>query len=95
MRMSHHRIPLLARAAGTHPLGKLVALPHVRVSDPTRDALQKLAAEAGVPVSEFVRVMVEERVHGGHVARVAAARQARIVGIGTASGPMLRMFAGE
>lgn len=75
---------LLSRSAGTHPMGKLIALGNINVAEPTRDGLRRLAADAGVPLSEFVRVLLETRVHGAeHVAIVAGDRIRRIAGIGT------------
>ena len=85
--MKHVPLATLSRTAGSHPLGKLVDLPNVRIAEPTLAGLRRLAAEAGVPFSEFVRVYLETRVHGTeHVAIVAGDRVRRIAGIGPTTG---------
>ncbi len=64
-------------------MGKLVSMPNVSIAEPTLAGLRKLAAEAGVPFSEFVRTYLEARVHGTeHVAMVAGDRVRRIAGMG-------------
>ena len=64
-------------------MGKLVPMPNVSIAEPTLAGLRRLAAEAGVPFSEFVRVYLETRVHGAeHVSMVASDRVRRIADIG-------------
>ena len=79
-------LPLLTRTAGSHPMGKLVSMPNVSIAEPTLAGLRKLAAEARIPFSEFVRVYLETRVHGTeHVAIVAGDRIRAIAGVGPAN----------
>ena len=73
----------MARGRSTTTLGKLTAEMKVRVDDDTRDELDRLAYEAGMAVSEFLRELVMIRVYGrDHVARLHRTRLALVAGIG-------------
>lgn len=75
----------MSRTGNTNPHGKLVPLPRIRVADATDEALRKLASAEHMPVSEFVRVLLEVRVHGeSSAASIAMARIRRVAGSGPA-----------
>lgn len=58
-------------------------MPTVRLGDETVDGLRQLAAGEGMPYAEFVRTVLEARVHGlDHAVSVAAARIRRVAGDG-------------
>ena len=81
-------LPCLSRTAGSHPMGKLVPMPNVQLAEPTLAGLRRMAAEAGTPFSEFVRTLLETRVHGTeHVAILAGERIRRIAGTGPSISP--------
>lgn len=61
-------------------------MPTVRLGGAAIDGLRRLAAQAGVPYGEFVRVTLEARVHGlRHVQSVAAQQIELIAGAGVAT----------
>ncbi|AGW94626.1 hypothetical protein N234_31750 [Ralstonia pickettii DTP0602] len=67
----------------SNALGKLTAEIKTRVDDVTRDELDRLACEAGMGVSEFIRELVMVRVHGlDRVARLHRSRLAMVAGCG-------------
>ena len=54
-----------SRSGVTSPLGKRTEqIPAIRVSGETKDALEAAARRAGMPLQEFVRELLEIRVHG-------------------------------
>lgn len=68
------------RTSGT--LGKLTAEIKARVDDATKDELDRLAFDAGMGLSEFLRELVMIRVYGrDHVARLHRARLSMVAGI--------------
>ena len=74
--------PCLSRSGTSSPLGKLTAIQRLRLSEPTDQRLREIAASEGVPVGEFLRVLVEVRVHGvEHAQRIAAAQIRRVAGV--------------
>jgi hypothetical protein len=63
-------------------LGKLTAEIKVRVDDDTKDELDRIAFDAGMGLSEFLRELVMIRVYGrDHVARLHAARLTLVAGM--------------
>lgn len=77
----------MARPRSSSTLGKLTAEVKARVDDDTKDELDRLACEAGMGVSEFLRELVMIRVYGrDHVARLHRARLAMVAGIGPDEG---------
>lgn len=59
-------------------------MPTVRLGADTIDRLRGLATAEGIGYGEFVRSMLEARVHGlGHVESVAVARIRRVSGMDT------------
>lgn len=70
------------RTGTSSPLGKLDAeLPKQRISSETLGRLQLLAAESGMSLAEFVRLVLDGRAWGAaHVANVHAERVRRVVG---------------
>lgn len=72
----------LHRTGKSTPHGKLTAiLPAVRVPLDTYDGATLLAHEAGLPLNEWVRVLVMERVHGkDELLRLQAEQIARVSG---------------
>lgn len=76
------RLPCLSRSGTSSPLGKLTAVQKLRLAEPTDAKLREIAAGEGVPVSEFLRVLVEVRVHGvKHAEKIAAAQIRRVAGV--------------
>lgn len=74
-------LPLLSRTGLSHPMGKLDAeLGKVRVHSETLLALQVRAAEHGMSLSEFVRVVLECAVFGTDSMATIAAERVRRVG---------------
>lgn len=70
----------MSRSGLTNPLGKMtVSVPAFKVSEETYDGLQALAAKAGVPVAEFVRKLVEVRVHGEDVVARLETERLRVI----------------
>lgn len=54
-----------SRGMESSPLGKLTSeLPKTRIPDETLDGATRLAREAGMTLSEWVRTLVMIRVHG-------------------------------
>lgn len=73
----------MARGRISNALGKLTAEVKARVDDDTKDELDRLAFEAGMGLSEFVRELLMIRVYGReHVARLHRARMVMVAGIG-------------
>ena len=68
------------RTGSTSPLGKLDAeLPKQRISGETLARLQLKAAEAGMPLAEFVRHVLDCKAWGvSHVASLHAERIRRV-----------------
>lgn len=68
----------LSRPLTSSPLGGSLnaSLPKVRVHDETMEGATKLARAAGMSLSEWVRLVIEIRVHG--VAEVSALHTDRI-----------------
>jgi hypothetical protein len=64
-------------------LGKLTSEIKVRIDDDTRDELDRLAADAGMDLCHFIRVLVLIRVYGrDHIARLEERRLSVVAGIG-------------
>ena len=77
----------MARGRISNALGKLTAEVKARIDDDTKDELDRLAFEAGMGVSEFVRELLMIRVYGrDHVARLHRARMVMVAGIGPDEG---------
>jgi hypothetical protein len=77
-----------SRSGFSNPLGKLYPMPKVCIADPTKAVLVARAAEAGMPYSEYVRIVLEGHAHGPeHVARLAADRIRAVLAMGVAMGP--------
>lgn len=77
----------MARGRTSTALGKLTAEVKVRVDDETKDELERLAFDAGMGTSEFLRELVLIRVYGReHVARVHRSRLDLVAGIGPEEG---------
>ncbi|MEZ7524034.1 ribbon-helix-helix protein, CopG family [Burkholderia vietnamiensis] len=77
----------MARPRSSSALGKLTADIKTRVDDDTRDELDRLACEAGMGLSEFLRELVMVRVYGrDHVVRLHRTRLAMVAGIGPEEG---------
>jgi hypothetical protein len=74
-------LPLLSRRGFSHPLGKMDAeLGKVRMHSETVLALQVKAAEHGMPLSEFVRIVLECVVYGAESTASVSADRIRRVG---------------
>lgn len=69
-----------SRTGYTSPLGKLTSeIERFKVSDATFDRLRSMAAEADMPMAEFLRYVLDGHAFGfEHVARMAADRILRI-----------------
>lgn len=53
------------RSGKSNPLGSLTQpIPTFKVAEETYEGLRKLAAQAGMSIPEFVRRLIELRVHG-------------------------------
>lgn len=75
--------PALSRAGYSNPLGKLYPMPKVGLPECTLEALRAKSNAAGMPFSEYVRLVLEAHVHGSdHAQKVAADRVRRVLGIG-------------
>lgn len=71
----------------SNPLGKLYPMPKVGLSEATLEELRTRASAAGMPFSEYVRLVLEAHAHGAdHAERVAAERVRRVLGIGVGIG---------
>lgn len=71
-----------SRTGRTAPLGKFDAALDLRIHSETKDRLAQLAAEEGLPTTEFIRTVLEVRAWGiEHAARLAVQRLERVVGI--------------
>ncbi|WP_045454300.1 hypothetical protein [Caballeronia cordobensis] len=71
------------RTGFSSPLGKLTAEVRTKVDEDTRDELERIATDAGMGISEFVRELVLIRVYGrDHVARLHRARLSLVAGVG-------------
>lgn len=79
-------VPAFARSGTSNPLGKLYPI-KVNLAMASHDELHRLASEVGMPVSEYLRVLIEARLHGpDHAAKVAADRVRRVLSMGTGIG---------
>lgn len=68
--------------ANSRSLGKLTSEFKVRIDDDTRDELDRLAASAGMDLSQFIRELVLIRVYGRrHIERLQERRLAMVAGI--------------
>jgi hypothetical protein len=57
--------PKFSRSGQTSPLGKRTApIPGTKVSEETKEILERLAREAELPLMEFIRELLEIRAHG-------------------------------
>lgn len=76
--------PLLSRSGRTNPLGKMTAeIPKVKVPEETREILEFEAREAGMNLSEFVRMILMVRAHGvDAILSMEKERMAVVVGSG-------------
>lgn len=79
----------LSRSANTSPLGKLTsAIPATKIDDETFDGATRMAREAGMTLSEWVRTLVMVRVHGiDSVAMMHADRLRVVSGMGNLNDP--------
>lgn len=76
----------LSRGLASSPLGGSLnaEIPKVRVHDDTLDGATKLAREAGMSLSEWVRTLIEIRVHGvDTVSALHTSRLKNVAGMGT------------
>jgi hypothetical protein len=77
----------MARPRSSSALGKLTAEVKVRVDDDTKDELDRLANDAGMGLSEFLRELMMIRVYGqDQVVRLHRARLALVAGSGPEEG---------
>ncbi|RQZ17255.1 ribbon-helix-helix protein, CopG family [Burkholderia sp. Bp9031] len=77
----------MARPRSSSTIGKLTVDIKTRVDDDTRDELDRLAGDAGLNLSEFLRELIMVRVYGrDHVVRLHRARLAMVAGIGPEEG---------
>jgi hypothetical protein len=73
--------------ARSNGLGKLTAEVKVRLDDETREELDRIAYDAGMGLSEFLRELVLIRVYGrDHVARLHKTRLSLVAGVGPDEG---------
>lgn len=76
----------MARAR-TRSIGKLTSEIKVRIDDDTRDELDRLAADAGIDLSQFLRELVLIRVYGRrHMEKLHERRIAMVAGIDSDEG---------
>jgi len=69
------------RSGKSNALGKLTVSISLKITEATNDELQLLAADAGLTPAEFVRRLIELRVHGdAHILRLEAERNAVVAG---------------
>ncbi len=71
------KTPAFSRSIPSPLIGTYDAqLPAIRVHSETKRILDRLAHEAGLPLNEFVRLLVMVRAHG--VAEVAKVQESRL-----------------
>ena len=77
-----------ARSGNTSPYGKLTAeFPKFKGDEETFEIANRLAREAGMPLSEWIRTVVMIRVHGIEAVSNMHAERLRVVaGIGAEHG---------
>lgn len=77
----------LARGV-SNPMGKLTAeIPKIKVTEETKEELERAARVAGMPLSEFIRWYLEIRAHGfDMVCKLHADRLRVVAGSGEVSG---------
>lgn len=81
-------MPDFSRSGFSNPLGKLTPMPKVNLCEDTLDGIRARATRAGMPFSEYVRLVLEAHVHGpDHAAKVAALRIGAVLGTGAGMGP--------
>lgn len=69
-------------------MGKLVPMPKVSLAEPTLEVLRRCAHDLGMPLSEYVRLVLEGHVHGPeHVRSVALRRLERVLNRGAEMHP--------
>lgn len=72
-----------SRSGASNPRGKLVSV-KLGLAEETLAAVERGSREFDMPVSEYLRIIVEGHVHGADdVARVAADRIRRVLRIGS------------
>lgn len=73
-----------SRSGRTNPLGKMTAeVPKVKVPEETREILDSMAREAGMNLSEFIRMLLMVRAHGvDAILSMEKERMAVVVGSG-------------
>lgn len=69
----------LSRNGTTNPLGKLSAEFTVRVSEDTRDELERQARACGMGLGEFIREVLMIRAHGIEMVRSLYQRRLEMV----------------
>jgi hypothetical protein len=79
-----------ARCGSTSPLGKLTAeFPKFKAHEETFEEANRLAREAGMPLSEWLRNLVMIRVHGiDMVVRMHQERLSVVAGMGEVKGEL-------
>jgi len=77
-----------SRSGFTDPLGKLTAeLPKVRVPEATLEAVEREARKVGLSTSEWLRHLVQVRVHGvDMLAKIEADRLKAVAGMRSSMG---------
>lgn len=77
-------MPKLARNGSSSSFGKLTAkIPSINIDDDTNEEALRLARQADMSLSEWVRTLIQVRVHGvDHVARMNEDRLRVVAGIG-------------
>ena len=80
--------PAFSRNGSTSPLGKLDGeLPKQRISSQTLAELQRQAAEHGMPLAEFVRLLLDLRAFGADtLKKMHQERVDRVAGTGEGTG---------
>ena len=75
-------LSLFSRGGHTGAFGKLDdELGNIRIASITKEKLTVLATEVGMPLSEYVRTVLDGHAHGpGHVERLAVERVRRVLG---------------
>ena len=88
MRPNIADIPAFHRTGTSNPFGKLTAeVPKVKIPEATHDELERMAREAGMGVSEFVRELIIMRVHGVEMySKLHANRMNVVAGMGAEGG---------
>ncbi|MFP4895160.1 hypothetical protein [Paraburkholderia sp. EG304] len=73
----------MARGTTSNAIGKLTAEVKTKIPEDEKEALERIAFEAGLNVAEFLREMIMIRIHGrDHVVRLHRARLNVVAGIG-------------